>query len=350
MANEFWHGQRAAEALVKAVYGVDVRKALDPLHPHDFLVIQKRLADSLKGLSAAAHKDAITHALNTLDVDWSRMSEAQKDRVFKEANVALAAAQRMLIPSVVRQLDLFGKQMVTATKGAAAKKFSLDLQSAFTVKDQKVMQHAASSQALFVRNAQGQRLTGWSQKVRDVVSSGLDRGLGRKDIAAEVKDAVGSYVKRDDSYWNVIANVFANRARVYASLSAYEESEIDNYRFEAVLDEVTTMQCRFLDGRIFPVKVALQKYADVAAGDPEDVKYVQPWLSSGKDDDGNEVLFYKDKAGGKVVVADVLENAEGLKDQKGKFKPRLSDAQLAGQGVCVPPLHANCRSSIVPDF
>lgn len=257
--NEFWNGQRAAEAIIKAVYGVDVRKALDPLNAHDFIVIQRRLADSLKGLSAEAQKQAIADALDTLDVDWSRLSDAQKDLVFKEANVILAAAQRALIPAVVKQLGVFGSQMGSATKASAAKRFKLDIDGAFTVKDQRVMQHAATSQAHFIRNAQGQRLANWSQKARDVVASGLDRGLGRKDIAAELSESVNAYANRDSNYWNVIANVFANRARVFASLTAYQEAEITYYRFEAVLDEVTTLQCRFLNGRTFPVQTALQK-------------------------------------------------------------------------------------------
>src|SRR5581483_6879614 len=91
----------AAEEILSKVYEVDVvAKALDPLDAGDFLVIVRRLSGALAGVSRAAEADALRDALETLDVDWSSLSEERRDAVIRAAKEALGAAPAKVLPVV----------------------------------------------------------------------------------------------------------------------------------------------------------------------------------------------------------------------------------------------------------
>lgn len=110
-----------------------------------------------------------------------------------------------------------------------------------------------------------------------------------------------------------------------------------------------TFQCRFLHGRTFSVAVSRQKMlAPEETGDPEEVTRATPWLGVEKDDAGTRHIYYNNPAGGRERVAAVAESAYGQKDNTGKFTTHLSNGELEARGVTCPPVHGNCRSTIVP--
>jgi hypothetical protein len=140
---------------------------------------------------------------------------------------------------------------------------------------------------------------------------------------------------------------FANRGRTYTQLAAFDEADVERYRFEAVLDEVTSEVCRFMHGKVFSVERAMKRFREVErARDPERIQDLQPWVQVGADDDGNQVLFYE-RGDRRRVVAQVDEPAVGERDEVGDYSRQMSPDQLEAAGVTVPPLHGRCRSSIV---
>ncbi len=154
---------------------------------------------------------------------------------------------------------------------------------------------------------------------------------------------------RSRAYYNMVSSVYAGRARQYASLRSYDDAALSIYTFEAVLDAVTTLQCRFMHGRTFSVKADLKRYKAVAASsNPEDVRFIQPWVQVGKNKAGDQVLYTKQVDGSRDELATVDEDATGEDDEVGAFSTKLSDAQLQAKGCTCPPLHGNCRSTIVP--
>ncbi len=70
---------------------------------------------------------------------------------------------------------------------------------------------------------------------------------------------------RSPAYWDVVAGSFVGRGRSFSQLSAYAEAAITSYRIVAVLDEVTTPTCRFLDGKTFSVSRGLELFDRVEA-------------------------------------------------------------------------------------
>jgi hypothetical protein len=84
---------------------------------------------------------------------------------------------------------------------------------------------------------------------------------------------------------------FANRGWTYTQLSAFEDADVERYRFDAVLDEVTSHACRFIAGREFRVARAIQRFDDVEnASHPKAIAELQPWMRVGADGAGNQVL------------------------------------------------------------
>jgi len=336
----------AADEILRDVFHLQVAKALDPLDPGDFLVISNRLASSLSSVAEGGYGAALRRAIDALDVDWPALSEAARDEVVRASRDALKAAiPKGVLPAIEEQLKITGAKLVRGSKEATATTHQLDIALELTKVDQQIIQHAASSQGLFVRDALGNRLDSFDAKARSIVANGLEQGLGREAIAGDLGSAL-TEVARADSYWKLIASTFANRSRTYGQLRSYEDAEVDAYVFQSVLDSKTSEICRFMHGRTFSVKRALNRYALSASKGAEGVVDVMPWVSGGTDDDGNSVLYFK-RGDQRVTVAQVDEPAEGEVDERGSYSKELSNDELEASGVTVPPLHGYCRSTIL---
>lgn len=343
-------GIEAAEDLIAEVFRVDLTKALNPLDPDDHLTIIYRLQQKLLGLTGAAEAAAMAAALDALDIDWSTATAAKKEAVMRAANAALKDTPKRILPSLVAAFKKTYTDIAGGTLKKSKEKFKLDISTSLSLEDKRVAQHSAEAQANYIRDEYGRRAEAASKLAREVVADGLKNGLGRVEIGRQLEQKmVAASANRSRSYYNMVASVYAGRARQYASLRSYDAAGIEVYQFEAVMDEVTSLQCRFMNGREFSVKSDLARYQQVAASDdPEDVRFIQPWVQVGKDDKGNEVLYVKQADGSRDHVATVEENAVGQLDEAGSFKTPHSNAELQAKGCTCPPLHGNCRSTIVP--
>lgn len=338
-------GIAAAEDLLRGVYRLNIAKALDPLDPRDFLVIVERLARALSGVSRSAEAAALRHALATLDVDWPNLSAAARDEVVRAARRATDRLAEVVPPRIERALEVEANSLVWGTRRATARQLGLVATTGRT--DARIAAFVRKSESHFVRDQYGRRSAELSARARDIVAAGLADGLGRNDIASNLSAALAPVVQRGKPYWDVVAMSFANRGRTYTQLAAFEEVGVQRYRFDAVLDEVTTESCRFMHGREFAVARARERFEEVEqASSPEAITELQPWMRTASDPDGRQVLFYE-QAGRRRVVARVEEPSVGSKDRVGRYAGALSNSQLEAAGVTVPPLHGRCRSTIV---
>jgi hypothetical protein len=339
--------------LLASFLGVRVSKALDPNNPRDLEKIMAQLGKELGKVSAPLDEKSIQEALDVLDVDWSKLSAAQREQVFVSAQsrLVLVPLQGGLLPRVQFTLLASALETMGATrKGAAAKhgfKVGLDVTSG----DSRAAIQASRLQASFIRDQYGKRSVALSQTARDVVSDGLEQGWGRQLIGDKLAERMSAQgVARSQSYWDIVAAAQTNNARMLSSLRMYADNDVETYTFQAVMDELTSDVCRLMDGKTFSVARGLATAeAAMTAATPDDVKASKPWLAMGKDDDGQPVVYYKDRGGQRVPVADVEESAVGRVDTRGKFKQRVDDDALQAAGVTVPPLHGYCRSGIYPD-
>jgi SPP1 gp7 family putative phage head morphogenesis protein len=341
-------GAAAAEGILHDVFRIE--KALDPLDTDDFMAIVQRLSRSLRGVTRSAEDAALRRALERLDVDWPNLAPGARDQVIRAARQALGSVDDQVLPQVDQIFELEADDVVRRSRRSTVRRLGLRIGADTSRTDERIAKFVRESQGNFVRDEYGRRRDDFSASAKDIVAAGVDRGLGRDDIVADLSTMMArDAFDQSRDYWEMVSMVFTNRARTFTQLGAFDEAGIERYRFDAVLDEVTSEVCRFMHGKVFTVGRAMDRFRDVErARDPEAIKDVQPFVQVGADRDGNEVLFYE-RGGRRRAVAQVDEPAVGARDEVGRYSRALSSGQLEAAGVSVPPLHGRCRSTITAE-
>ncbi len=216
--------------------------------------------------------------------------------------------------------------------------------------DVDTITNVVTSQMVYVKDSYGRRADEIDDLAKQVVASGLERGLGRDDISGELATKLGPLgADRTANYFDLIANDFANKARTSTQLNTFERAGIIRYRFHSIMDQATSEICRLLNGRVFSVEKAAERMRHaMRLEDPEEIRNVRPWVQTGTNDAGNQILYFN-RGGARHVVAHVDEAGEGQLDRAGKYSNQMSNKALEAAGVTVPPCHSHCRSTILTD-
>lgn len=340
-----------AEEVVAHAFGLPARKqqTQNPLEDDEFEGILKSLFGSILRVVEPEDRRALQTVQTMLDLNWPGMSEAERERALQKIGVALGGVPNVVVQKVDKVLALQGPQIVVATKQASAATFDLPISPSFNLVDQRVIEAARRSHAHYIRNEYGVREERASAVARDIVSKGLARGLDRYAIAEELEPAMAALgVTRSRGYFQMVSSVYAARARTWGQIAAFDEAAIEYMEWMSVLDESTSDVCRYLDGKVFPVAAARQRHEAVAdSEDPESVVELQPWVSTGKAENGAMALYYK-REGKRIPIATVERSGVGAKDDRGEFSRGASVDALVKAGITSPPAHAHCRSLLVP--
>jgi len=134
-------------------------------------------------------------------------------------------------------------------------------------------------------------------------------GLSNKEFLTEIRDSIKVNLSNEGSKVRLTANGASSRAYHYGVVKAGFEVGHRTYVYDAILDDVTTAVCESLNGREFNVADAVSVAETRAAAAPEDIRTAAPWFTT-----------------------------EQIRDQ--------NNQDLVQLGAILPPLHANCRSSI----
>lgn len=332
-----------ADELLKQLLQLPVHKALDLGSPAGFDRASTLLAARLRRSAAPAEADALREAVAALDVDWGQTTAGQRRRLVSEALASAARSTAGIPQRIQTPLGEAATSVISATRSHARQVQELAIGARFNALDGRVARHIVRAQGLFVRDEYGRRLDAFGVEARQVVASGLERGLGRDDIAGELEEAArAAFVGRAPFYWEVVASAFIGQGRSFAQVSSYAEAGVQTYRIEAVLDERTTHICRYLHGKTFSVGDALRKFEQVELlEEPEDIKRALPWVRERLDGDRLTLTS------GGTAIADVTRSAVGLRDDVGEFRALLPDEHLGGAGLGFPPFHGLCRSTTI---
>lgn len=343
-------GAEAAERILERVFAVHLTKGKDdPLDPEGFLRITGRVSRKLKRAAHPIEERAKTKAGAALDFDW-RDHRRGADRALKEAADALTEANKRLLPELDIALKVSAPEIVGDTRRSVVQRYSLGISSATDARDDRVANFVRTSETMFVRDSSGKRVEAFSQTARDIVASGLERGLGNEEISGELATALET-IGRPDSYWDLVANNFANRARNFTQIHSFDEAGIEQYLWSDVQDERECARCRYMASvGAFSVQSGVKRIAQTMSLDnPEDIANSMPWLQVGKNDDGEQSIFYTLSNGSRSYVATILEGGEGQRDVAGRFDDKIGGARgLERAGIQSPPCHAKCRCGLVP--
>lgn len=342
-------GADAADELAAALVGAEVRKAIDPLTPQGFLVISDRVAAALTTVAQGAEALVVQKVLKELDLDWDTLSNEALQLAVTAANEGAAKhyASKVL-PKVDEVLEIEGPRLMMQSRASVIAREKIEILSDLAARDLDAESAIRRSHVNFVRDATGKRIDRAGSAARDIVARGLEQGIGRKVIGAELRKHFASTIPRPQSYWNVVASAYIGRARSTSQIYAYEDAQIESFEVVAVIDEATTDQCRYMNGKVFSVRRAralLEKLNSLQ--EPDDVRYVNPWIRKGKDASGGQRLFIQHADGSTTTIAKVTRSGVGTADDKGEFAQGKTAGSMSRLGVQFPPYHGHCRTMIV---
>ena len=337
----------AADELASPLLSGSVAKALDLGSKAGFDRAVALFAARLRRAAGKADVEAVREAVAVLDVDWARTTPAERRRLVAQAMAAAGRATALIPARIQAPLGDAAEAVVAATRTQARRSQGLAIAADLNALDRRIVRHVASSQGNFVRDEYGRRLDALGERARSVVAAGLEQGLGRDDLAADLESAAReALIERAPFYWEVVASSFISQGRSYAQMSSYAEAGIQTYRIEAVLDERTTHICRYLHGKTFEVGDALRRFDRIEQlEDPEDVKRELPWVRESRDPDTGRTRLYVDGGAGRTDLAEVTRSAFGTRDDRGDFRALASDSSLNEVGIGFPPYHGLCRST-----
>jgi hypothetical protein len=299
----------------------------------------ERLTRKLRAATRPAEAAALRRALRNLQQPWSDLSPGQQEAAILGAAGALAAVPAVIGPGVSSVVAGETAELIELAIVGTAEKLDLDILTSLNLVDERVVNFALRSQAAFLRNEFGQRQVAFANRAREIVASGLRRGLDPAAMGRELEQGLtAAALNRSSSYYRNVASIWANRARSYGLLTGMDRGGIAFYRFVAVMDRRTTEQCRFMHNRQFSVARGLEQFQQVAASQPEDISEIMPFMARGKDEDGNRILYYK-RGDERITVAQVDRSGVGQLDRKGSYSRAMSDAELSSAGLTQPPLH-----------
>lgn len=295
--------------------------------------------------------DAVRAAVAVLDADWRSTTAEQRGRLVSEALVTAGRATAMIPERIRAPLGDAADAIVAATRDHARRGQGLAIAADFNALDRRIITHIVNSQGNFVRDEYGRRVDSFGAKARQIVAEGLEQGLGRDDIAADLEQAARhSLIERSPVYWEVVAGSFVAEGRSFAQMSSYAEAGVTRYIIEAVLDERTTEICRYLHGKAFEVGDALQRFDRLERMEqPEDIKRELPWVREGRDPETGTKLLYVNRDGGRATVAEVARSGFGNRDDRGEFNRGLSTREMMDLGISFPPYHGLCRTTTLAD-
>ena len=142
-------------------------------------------------------------------------------------------------------------------------------------------------------------------KIAELTQEALRDGLGRDELARELRDSLGGKVG-GYKYWDVVSSAALVRSRSFGCISGMVEAGITEYEILAMGDERMCPICGELHGKTFSVSET-KRVIDSTLGmsNPEEFKAAMPWHT---------------------------EPPVGVSREK-----------LTADGMSVPPFHGRCR-------
>lgn len=280
--------------------------------------------------------------------NWPELTTSERNAALKEIDGLVRSLGEQVASGQDVILDRFAQPIYSDTRVSTIKRYGLAIAPSFSRIDFEAMESIVDLNVNFIRDREGAIADAYSVEARDIVSEGVSRGLGRRDISKNLASRFGDM--RKPSYWDFVASHYVATGRTDSALASYSDAGVTAYKFSAVLDERTSVQCRAFDGRTFGVAETRSMLTGARAASEEDwnaIKEYNPFVHATADEEGL-VLQARQPDGRTTQVARVERSGVGTVGDRGEFSRTLSSSELLGKGIGPPPLHEWCRSTIVP--
>lgn len=258
---------------------------------------------------AGKDPDEISAAVRRIMTEWS--SEVRQ-QLFRD----MARIYRLGRESLWMKAQRLG---ATVEKAKVPKK-EFVLQPVFDVADRKAVK-AIQEQQLFWISEIDDYQKEIASKIRDVTEAvilegGGDRVFAGKELRDEIDRLLGfvstpsGYTGTVESYFEGLAASASTTARSQGQVRSLQDLEVETYIIVNPEDSRTCPICSHMNGKSFTVEIGGKVVDDELAADtPEEVKEAHPFVQ--------------------------FSDVEGL-----------DEAELARDGIVLPPFHFNCRCNL----
>lgn len=337
----------AVDAVDFVIQQIDKKATLDPGNPKNWHILTRRTADAMQATASGWEKRANTAARKYLDQNWPSLTKAEGTKAIKAASVEMAAIGHKAVPGISNVVSVEAKRVMTGRRKAAIRQFELNIGANLSLADNRAIEAQRMTSVSWITNEYGKRAINFEGQAKSIVERGLEMGHGRNEIGERLEQAFASQaINRSRSYYQVYAAALVSRSRSYAEVNAYIDASIEKCIAVAVMDDVTTDFCRFVDGKVLDV-VELERVlsdADAVGLSPDTMKGMNPWVREATKPDGSRFMH----AGG-VKIADIATSGVGT-TRSGDYKNAMPTGQMAVLGVGPPPYHGRCRTTTVPEI
>lgn len=188
----------------------------------------------------------------------------------------------------------------------------------FSPQDQKNIDLVKRQQVFWLRNHYDSSV---SQRMQEVLTQSLADDLTTDELADQLQSEFKEVMKGSRVYFEGLAEHTGLRIREFGRLKNYEKIGAKFYKIVAVMDERTSDICRALNGKIFPLKPAL---------DSMDAMFQV-----------NEKMSFED------AKNELKRIAPFVKDSQIEYNNSGDPIGINGSHTPFPPFHWRCRTRTV---
>lgn len=317
----------------------------NPLSPEALDADVARLSGRLQVIASQEASAITREAMEWLDWEWGDATEAKWARTEAGLRAVYSSpSQRMILAQRVNVARVLSG-IVSRTNRATARLPNVrnTLGATLRLPDREIARRLSQHHGFFVRDQYGRISPSLAAQARPIIERGLDRGLGRADIARQLRETMRGGLAMP-GYWQTVAANAGVRARSYAAGATMRLAGIRFYRISAILDEATTETCLMLHDKLMPIDgaMALQDRL-INDPNPEGVYWHTPFVS-----DAGDELAVEFPDGTRNVIAHVDQRGSGT-GEPGSYSRVLSGQDMVSTAVGFPPYHHNCRTTIAAE-
>lgn len=328
---------------LRAIGQVWTAKA-DPLSVEAFDAWESELSASLlllaEGEAASMMAASVPYFafdfMDATDADWLRMQTGLRGVLAHPSEGMIRAQQitmRNQLPLVIRDV---GRAMAKTPAIRGTLGASLNLPG------RELAQGLTRFHSFWVRNQYGNVSNHLSVQAQRIVERGIRDGLGREGIAERLGNKMRGGLEMP-GYWKTVSSNAIAQSRSYSTGASMRAAGIAQYRYVGVGDDRQTEVCNFVDGKIMSNGDAMGRLDRMlSAPTPEEVMDTSPMARQNEDS-----VYYKYTDGSRRTLFDVITPHGGSGGSPGVYANALSNEDLAAAGLGYPPLHHQCRTTVV---
>lgn len=281
-----------------------------------------------RGGSISTALSAVDGVMKKWSVDVERGFTSEVGRIYKLARIAghkkgnnqTTASLSYQVPNFEAQIE-GGKEKVRKAKRVAAVRPTFDLV------DERAIADLYDDQMIWIGRHYDKNIR---RSIRDAVRPELIEGRTQVEAGKAVKAALAEQLRKvvvpggfngsDTKYFEGLAANTTTNARVRGQIRSFAELGLTTYEIVNPMDDRTTPQCVWMNGKKFQVADA-QAHIETLSGatDPEFVKEHHPWLS----------------------MTEIKRISEGS-----GHRSAVDSSKLANAGLPLPPYHFRCRTTV----